>query len=139
MEIIYNLDELNIVSRFFVTIIEDYKIFTFGGELGSGKTTLISAICKNLGVTNTVTSPTYSIIQEYQSVNDLKIYHVDLYRISNTREAIDAGVEECLMSGEICFLEWPENAALLLPKQTVSILFETLSEKQRKLIVQLPQ
>jgi tRNA threonylcarbamoyladenosine biosynthesis protein TsaE len=139
MEIIYNLEELKIVSGFFVTIIEDYKIFTFSGELGSGKTTLINAICKNLGVTDTVSSPTYSIIQEYQSIAGLKIYHLDLYRLNSPGEAIDAGVEECLMSGEICFLEWPENAGLLLPMQTVSSIFETLSEKQRKLVVQLPQ
>ena len=138
MEIIYNLAEIEKVSKFFNTIIEDYKIITFGGELGSGKTTLINEICRNLGVTDTVTSPTYSIIQEYQSGSGLKIYHLDLYRINSPREGIDAGVEECLMSGEICLIEWPENAGFLLPKQTVSILFKTISANRRKLVVELP-
>ena len=139
MEIIYNLDEIEMVSKFFITIIKDFKIFTFSGELGSGKTTLINTICLSQGVVDTVTSPTYSIIQEYRSGNELIIYHLDLYRIKNTREAIDAGVEECLMSGELCLIEWPENARSLLPKQTVSIFFETLSAERRKLVVELPQ
>jgi tRNA threonylcarbamoyladenosine biosynthesis protein TsaE len=139
MEIIFNLDDIDNAAKEFVLIIRDYKVITFSGELGAGKTTFINAVCKDLGVAETVTSPTYAIIQEYHFGNESIIYHIDLYRIKSIEEAIEAGVEDCIQSGELCIVEWPEKAILLFPQETVHAFLKTLSINKRKLIVQLPQ
>ena len=92
-----------------------------------------------MGVKETVTSPTYAIIQEYYFEKTDIIYHIDMYRIKNIDEAIEAGVEDCLMSGKLCMVEWPEKAMVLFPSETVYSSLQTLSADRRKLIVQLPQ
>ena len=122
----------------FISLIDQYKIIAFSGELGAGKTTLINAICKALGVEETVTSPTYAIIQEYHPTIGI-IYHMDLYRIKSIEEAIDAGIEDCLQSKDLCLVEWPEKAQLLFPPETVYASLQTISSDSRKLVVQLPQ
>lgn len=139
MEIIYSLDEIENVSKMFVSMIGDHKVITFSGDLGAGKTTLITSICKELGVQDKVTSPTYAIIQEYDSGNDNIIYHLDLYRLSNIGEAIEAGIEDCLISGRLCLIEWPENAISLFKENAFHVSLEVLSPQSRKLIVQLSQ
>jgi len=138
MEIIYKLNEIEDVARKLISLIKNYKILTFSGELGAGKTTLITAICKELGVQESVSSPTYSIIQEYELPSGALIYHLDLYRIKNTQEAIDAGVEDCLLSGELCFVEWPEIAVAMFPERVVHVALQALSSGKRKLVAQLP-
>jgi tRNA threonylcarbamoyladenosine biosynthesis protein TsaE len=138
MEFVFDLSNIEDVAGKFIPLTDKHKIITFSGELGVGKTTLISAICKNLGVDESVTSPTYSIIQEYSSKHGT-IYHMDLYRIKSIEEAIDAGIEDCLLSKEICLVEWPEKARLLFPPETVDISLHTISADTRKLVVQLPQ
>ena len=139
MAIIFELDDIKTIAEEFLQIGKEYKVFAFSGDLGAGKTTFINALCKQLGVTETVTSPTYSIIQEYAAGDDSMIYHIDLYRIKNEREAIEAGIEDCIYSNEICMVEWPEKALSIFPVETVYSTFEILSAKKRKLIVELPR
>lgn len=139
MEIIYSLAEIENVSKELVLLVQDYTIIAFSGDLGAGKTTLINAICKELGIEERVTSPTYALIQEYEVENGKTVYHMDLYRIKNSQEAFDAGVEDCLLGGELCLVEWPERARIIFPDETVYISIETLSSDTRKLVVQLPQ
>jgi tRNA threonylcarbamoyladenosine biosynthesis protein TsaE len=107
--------------------------------LGAGKTTFINALCKELGVTESVSSPTFSLIQEYEADKGKIIYHIDLYRIKNKEEAIETGIEDCIYSNETCFVEWPEKAPALFPNNTVYAAFEILSPQSRKLIVELPR
>ncbi len=138
MEFVFNIDEIQNTAKKIIQLIDKYKIIAFSGELGAGKTTMINAICQELGVKQHVTSPTYSIIQEYP-IDNIVIYHMDLYRIKSIDEAIDAGIEDCLNSDNLCLVEWPEKASSLFPKHTVYISLQTLSGNSRKLNVELPQ
>jgi len=137
MEFIFDLNNIQAIAKNFISLIDKYKIIALSGELGAGKTTFINAICKELGVEESVTSPTYAIIQEYYSERII-IYHMDLYRIKSIEEAIDAGIEDCLESKNLCLVEWPEKAMLLFPEETVYASLQTVSVNVRKLIVQLP-
>ena len=138
MELLFDLDDIEIVAKQFILDIDDCKIIAFDGDLGAGKTTFITAVCKELQVKETITSPTYSIIQEYHFGKENIIYHMDLYRIKNIEEALDAGVEECLQSAHLCFVEWPENARSFFIENTVWVTLKTVSEFGRKMVVQLP-
>ncbi|MEO6812786.1 MAG: tRNA (adenosine(37)-N6)-threonylcarbamoyltransferase complex ATPase subunit type 1 TsaE [Ginsengibacter sp.] len=139
MEIIFELREIDEAAKKFLQITNNFKIFAFTGELGAGKTTFISALCKELKVDETVTSPTYSLIQEYRSSGGSIIYHIDLYRIKSKGEAMDAGMEDCINSNEICMVEWPEKALEIFPETTVYSNFQILDKHKRKLIVELPR
>jgi tRNA threonylcarbamoyladenosine biosynthesis protein TsaE len=112
----------------------DSKILAFHGEMGMGKTTTITALCKALGVKDSVSSPTYSIINEYSYADDgnsKKIYHIDLYRLKDNEEIIQAGVEECILSNEICMVEWPDKAPELFEENCLHIFLEPVDEKTR--------
>ena len=135
MEIVYDLDEIENAAKEFLQITKGYKVLAFNGDLGAGKTTFINALCKHFGVKGTVTSPTYSIIQEYATGKNEIIFHIDLYRIKSEREAMDAGVEDCLNSNEICMVEWPEIAPDIFPENTIFTSIEILSPNKRKLKV----
>ena len=137
MEIVFSLENIESAASGFLQVCRDYKVFAFSGDLGAGKTTFINSLCKALGVEESITSPTYSIIQEYVSVNNNIIYHIDLYRIKNRKEAIDAGIEDCLNSNEICMVEWPERARDIFPEDTIFTEIEILSADERKLIITL--
>ncbi|HLG04240.1 MAG TPA: tRNA (adenosine(37)-N6)-threonylcarbamoyltransferase complex ATPase subunit type 1 TsaE [Bacteroidia bacterium] len=100
------------------------RVFAFHGELGAGKTTFIKTICQSLGVKETMSSPTFSLVNEYHDRDGKAIYHLDLYRIKSTGEALDLGIEEYLYSGNYCFIEWPERAQELLPENTVHVYLE---------------
>lgn len=113
MEIKYALTELDDVALVFEKLLSTHRIFCFHGNLGAGKTTLINAICKKLEVEDNVSSPTFSIINQYFSPKVGKVYHMDLYRVGSVSEAIDAGVEDAVLSGDLCFVEWSENAPTL--------------------------
>ena len=102
----------------------DSRIFGFYGELGVGKTTFIKYICKKLGVTNIVKSPSFSIINEYATTNEETIYHIDFYRIKDKSEVYDLGYEEYFYSNVYCFIEWAEKIQQLLPEQTVVVNIE---------------
>jgi tRNA threonylcarbamoyladenosine biosynthesis protein TsaE len=138
MEIFFDLNSIETTASEFLESFDNYKIFAFSGELGAGKTTFISALCKQLKVIEPVTSPTYSIIQEYKTSDRKIIYHIDLYRIKSSHEAMEAGIEDCLNSNEICFIEWPEKAPDIFPNETVFSNFEIVSATKRKLVTQLP-
>jgi len=139
MEIVYDLEDIGNAAKEFVEYSRAYRVFAFTGELGAGKTTFINAVCRQLGVKETVTSPTYAIIQEYYLEKKSSICHIDMYRLKNTDEAIEVGVEDCLLSDKLCMVEWPEKAILLFPPETVYANLLALSGTKRKLIVQLPQ
>ncbi len=138
MEIIFKLNDIYNVAKQFISYIGDHKIITFSGELGAGKTTFINAVCKVLGVKENVTSPTYALIQQYTKGNNEILYHMDLYRIKSYEEALDAGIEDCLLSGELCLVEWPEKAISLFSSNTVSVALQPVENNFRKLVVQLP-
>ena len=97
------------------------RVFAFYGSMGAGKTTFIKVICRELGVTDIVQSPSFSIINEYKTEAGEPIYHFDFYRIRNTAEVFDIGYEEYLYSGCYCFMEWPELIESLLPEDTVRV------------------
>lgn len=119
MEITYTLNDLQQVADKILASAQN-KLLLFYGAMGTGKTTLITALAKQLGVTDTISSPTYSLVNEYQSANTL-IYHFDFYRIENETEALDIGVEEYFYSENWSFVEWPENIKSLLPQESTTI------------------
>ncbi len=138
MEIVFSLDEIEMAAKSFLNYIDNKKVIAFHGNLGAGKTTFIKAVCKQLNVKENVSSPTFSIINQYSTEKNKSIFHIDLYRLNDNAEAINAGVEECIYSGHICFIEWPEKIAEILPVDTVAVFIEPLSETKRKLICKLP-
>lgn len=109
------------------------KIWAFHGEMGAGKTTFIHALCEALEVKDVVSSPTFAIINEYKSEVVGTIYHMDWYRLKDEEEAIQAGIEDSLLSGNLCLIEWPEKAAGLLPDDTLNLYVETIDENTRKI------
>ncbi len=109
------------------------KIFAFYGEMGAGKTTFIKEICKRLHVVNMVTSPTFSILNEYITDKGEKIFHFDFYRIKKIEEALDIGIEEYFYSNNICFIEWPEKIESLLPMETLAVKI-SVDENEERLI-----
>jgi tRNA threonylcarbamoyladenosine biosynthesis protein TsaE len=139
MEIVFALENIEVAAKEFLQLCNSHKVFAFSGDLGAGKTTFINSLCKALGVEESVTSPTFSIIQEYISVNNNIVYHIDLYRIKSSKEAMDAGIEDCLNSKEICMVEWPERVPDIFPDDTVFTSIEILSANERKLIITLPR
>lgn len=112
--------------------IGDKKIIAFHGQMGAGKTTIIHALCDVLAVSSTVGSPTFSLINEYRYPEGI-IYHIDLYRLQNEEEAARAGVEDCLYSGAICLVEWPERAPGLFPEDTLHVYIEIIDANNRRL------
>ena len=106
--------ELDEIAKSIVEVFENEKKIVFFGEMGVGKTTLIKSICKVLNVQDVVTSPTFSVVNEYQSKDGNSLYHFDFYRIKNQEELFDLGLEEYIYSDNYCFIEWPEKAEGLL-------------------------
>ncbi|MBL7856855.1 MAG: tRNA (adenosine(37)-N6)-threonylcarbamoyltransferase complex ATPase subunit type 1 TsaE [Cyclobacteriaceae bacterium] len=115
----------------------EVKIWIFSGEMGSGKTTLIKALCSLLGVSDAMSSPTFSIVNEYQTNTDQQIYHFDFYRIKNETEAWDIGIDEYLYSGNYCFIEWPEKIPSLIPARHVSVMLTQESNVERTIALSL--
>ena len=118
-----NTDDLDAVAEHLKQVAASERIFLFHGEMGAGKTTLIQAFCQKMGVTDRMSSPTFSLVNEYESA-DGPIYHFDLYRVENEAELFDIGLEEYLYSGYICVVEWPEMAPSLFPTKHVSVDIE---------------
>ena len=111
----------------------DQTIWIFDGEMGAGKTTLITEICKQLGVVDAVSSPTFSIVNEYASNKGETYYHFDFYRLKNEFEAMDIGLEEYLDTGNVCLMEWASKVANLLPEQFLHIHIEIINPQKRML------
>ena len=109
------------------------KVWAFHADMGAGKTTLIHALCDLLRVNDAVGSPTFAIINEYKSAIAGIIFHMDWYRVKDETEAVQAGCEDCIDSGNFCFIEWPERASLLLPANTFNVFLFFLNEHERRL------
>ena len=114
-----NLAQINTIAKQILELTSPHKKFAFYGEMGVGKTTLIKALSLQLGVTDIVSSPTFSIVNEYQADENTKIFHFDFYRIENEKEAYDMGYEEYFFSNAYCFIEWPENIPNLIAEDMV--------------------
>ena len=108
------------------------RIFIFYGDMGAGKTTLIKSLCKQLGSNDNITSPTFSIVNQYNG-EGATIYHFDFYRLKNEHEALDIGFEEYLYSGNYCFIEWPEKIPNLLPDNFISISIQVMDNNTRQI------
>lgn len=138
MKFQYLLTDIEKTAKAVYEVLSPYKIWAFNAPMGSGKTTFIHALCEVLGVKDVVSSPTFSIINEYRAASET-IYHMDWYRLRDEEEALQAGVGECLESGYLCLVEWPEKAAGLLPEETVFIEIEAVEENSRILSIELPK
>ena len=125
-----NLEELSDVAKQILKYTLPYKKFLFFGEMGVGKTTLIKALSLHLGVQDVVSSPTFSIVNEYITQKKEKIYHFDFYRIKNEGEAFDLGYEEYFFSSAFCFVEWPEKVQNLIEDNMVKIFMHIEKEKR---------
>jgi len=132
---IQSLDSINKTAQEFIDQIGENTIFAFNGKMGAGKTTFIKSICETMGVSETVNSPTFSIVNEYEAANGKIIYHFDCYRINRIQEALDFGAEEYLYSGNLCFIEWSENIAPILPTSLVNVDIEEVENGKRKIYI----
>lgn len=111
------------------------RICLFEGEMGAGKTTFIKEICRQLGVTDTVQSPTFSIINEYRTREGRPVYHFDFYRIEEVEEAAQIGAEEYFYSGELCLIEWPSKVAPILPDACIQVYIEVARDNSRNILI----
>ena len=116
-----SLDKIADAAREFVEQIGDKRVFAFYGGMGAGKTTFTTALCKVLGVTDPVGSPTFAIVNEYLRADGDYMYHFDFYRINKLSEAVEIGLDDYLYSGCLCIMEWPENVEELLPEDTLRV------------------
>ncbi|HTQ27093.1 MAG TPA: tRNA (adenosine(37)-N6)-threonylcarbamoyltransferase complex ATPase subunit type 1 TsaE [Puia sp.] len=132
MEWTFGLENIQATAAEFWTLFGDRRVFAFHGDMGAGKTTFIHALCDQKKVQSTVGSPTFSIINEYVYPGG-EIYHIDLYRLRDEDEAIRAGVEDCLYSGDICLVEWPDRAPGIFPDETVHVSIEAIDPLHRKI------
>jgi tRNA threonylcarbamoyladenosine biosynthesis protein TsaE len=128
-----SLSDLPGIAQQIISHAADARIFLFYGDMGAGKTTLIKALCSELGSDDNITSPTFSIVNEYAGPH--KIYHFDFYRLKNQNEALDIGCEEYFYSGRHCFIEWPEKIPDLLPDNYVRVAIEQQIDNTRKITV----
>ena len=129
---IENLEKIREAAKEFVANIGDNTVFAFYGKMGAGKTTFVKAVCEELGVDDVITSPTFSIVNEYRSaITDELIYHFDFYRIKKIEEVYDMGFEDYFYSGALCFIEWPELVEEVLPEDAVKVTIEEKADGSR--------
>jgi len=135
MEIkINDIEHIREAAREFIQHIGDHKVFAFYGKMGAGKTTFIKAICEEMDVEDTITSPTFSIVNDYtvhRAGNEESLYHFDFYRIKKLEEVYDMGYEDYFYSGVLCFIEWPELIEELLPDDAVRVSIEENADRSR--------
>jgi tRNA threonylcarbamoyladenosine biosynthesis protein TsaE len=132
---IHSLKQINRASSRFLKITGNHRKFAFTGTMGSGKTTLINAICRQLGVINQVTSPSFALVNEYRTKSGEIIFHFDFYRIKSIEEAFDLGYEEYFYSKAWCFIEWAEKAADILPEDFVPVNIEVMQDNTRMVTI----
>ena len=135
MNIVFSLEEIDTVAKQ-VLHLNPEKVILFNGEMGAGKTTFIKSLCKILGVENPTSSPTFSLVNEYQTTTNQIVYHFDVYRLKQQSEALDMGIDEYLYSGNYCFIEWAEKIPDLIPENHSVITISTLSDGKRLLILE---
>ncbi|MBR2962283.1 MAG: tRNA (adenosine(37)-N6)-threonylcarbamoyltransferase complex ATPase subunit type 1 TsaE [Alistipes sp.] len=131
-----SLDELTTVARQIIDSLDGRNVVAFCGAMGAGKTTLISAIMEELGSADTVTSPTFALVNQYYTSERKAVYHFDFYRINNISEAFDMGYEEYFYSGDLCLIEWPERVEALLPDDVMVVRIEILSPTERRFLIE---
>jgi tRNA threonylcarbamoyladenosine biosynthesis protein TsaE len=134
MEIIFSLDEIENVAEKIISAAPK-KVLLFYGNMGVGKTTLIKSLAKKLGVTEATSSPTFSLVNEYQIAKNRFIYHFDFYRLKKESEALDMGIDEYLYSDNWCFIEWADNIPNLIPDAHSTIKIELMPDGKRKLVL----
>jgi tRNA threonylcarbamoyladenosine biosynthesis protein TsaE len=130
-----SIQELNTTADEIIQLTRTHSVFCFYGNLGAGKTTLIKLICEKLSVQDSISSPTYPIINEYHFPNGI-IYHIDLYRLKSIDEAVNIGLEEYLYSGNLCFIEWPDNFESILTDKHVKVKISKFDEDRTIEIVE---
>ncbi len=133
MEVNFSLHEIHDVAKKFITATNSYTVFAMHGDMGAGKTTFVHALCEQLGVKDAISSPTFSIINQYKAAGEKIVYHIDLYRLKDEEEAIQAGIEDCLFSGNRCFVEWPDKAAGIFPEDTLQLKISVEKDNNRKI------
>ena len=132
MNIIFSIDQLEEVTQKIISE-NPKKVILFHGEMGVGKTTLIKQLCKTLGVTGATSSPTFSLVNEYEADDNQLVYHFDFYRLNKEEEALDMGVDDYLYSGNWCFIEWAEKIPNLIPEVHSVINISLLADGKRSL------
>jgi len=135
MVVEYNISQIHDVARQVLAQFGHKKVWAFYAPMGAGKTTFIHALCDVLQVADVVSSPTFAIINEYTSLARTTIYHMDWYRLKSEEEAINAGVEDALLHGDLCLVEWPEKAPDLLPDDVVNIDIDLLDPATRRMTI----
>ena len=138
MEWQIGINELDQFANSFWDYVKDAKVFAFHGQMGAGKTTTITALCRHKGVKDHQGSPTFSIINEYGFIENgrtRKIYHIDLYRLKDLEEVVQSGVEDAVYSGEICMVEWPEKAPELFDDTTLHVQISVIDDHTRRVSV----
>jgi tRNA threonylcarbamoyladenosine biosynthesis protein TsaE len=128
---ISSLSELPATAQALLSFAGSQKIFLFYGDMGAGKTTFIKALCEQLGVKEAVTSPTFSIVNEYEGTT-AQVYHFDFYRLKNQEEALDMGYEEYFYSDNYCLIEWPEKIPDLLPDHYIKVSIQLQEQQSRQ-------
>jgi tRNA threonylcarbamoyladenosine biosynthesis protein TsaE len=134
--IIKEKGDLHKAAADFIKTFQGKRIFAFYGTMGAGKTTIIKKICESLGATDTVTSPTFTLVNEYRTKGGRPIYHIDFYRIRKAEEVFDFGIEEYFASGSYCFMEWPELIEEFLPEETIKVRITVGNNEERTLTVE---
>ena len=137
MEVNFKLEKIQGAALKLLSAAGSHKVIALHGEMGAGKTTFVHALCEAMGIKDVVTSPTFSIINQYKTAKGQTVYHMDLYRIKDENEATNAGVEDCLYSGDICLVEWPEKAPGIFPEDTLHIYISSVDNNTRKLKINL--
>ncbi len=136
---IKNLSELPKAAATLLNDLQGHKVVAFFGKMGVGKTTLIKALCNELGVEDVVSSPTFALINEYLSGTGEPVFHFDFYRINSIEEVFDIGYEEYIYSGHFCFIEWPEMIMELLPESYVYLSIKENEDGIRQLNYEIPE
>tara|TARA_R110001592_G_scaffold300895_1_gene572140 strand:- start:15455 stop:15883 length:429 start_codon:yes stop_codon:yes gene_type:complete len=130
-----HISEISNAAEAIIDLCRDMKIWVFQGDMGAGKTTLIKAICEKLNIIDPVSSPTFSIVNEYTSDQGDPVYHFDFYRIEDPMEALDMGIEEYFSSGNYCFVEWAEKIPMFLPDKFALITIESDQVEKRNIAI----
>ena len=131
--ILRHTDQLPETVKLLLTLTGQKRLFAFYGPMGSGKTTIIKAICRELGAEDQASSPSFTIVNEYRTKGGDALYHIDFYRIKKQEEVFDFGIEEYFASGSYCFMEWPELVEEILPPETYKIRI-TVGEKDERIL-----
>lgn len=133
MDAIFGLPQIQSVAKALWQVGKKHKVWAFHAEMGTGKTTFIHALCEYLGVKDAISSPTFAIVNQYDSAEAGVLLHMDWYRLKDEEEAIMAGIEDHLLSEQYCFIEWPEKAPGLLPDDTFHVYLQLLDPATRRL------